>query len=318
MAPVVGIALGTVIGSVRFFLRSLVGLAIGCLFVFLAGYFVADLLPRYLPPVYLPSSELTLAHLSTQLLSWINFLVLAAAAIFTTISIVRSGHTTMPQGIALASVALAYQLYLPLVAAGLGFGGGQPFLFPDGLVVFAVHLAWAALLGALTLALLGFRPLTLFGYTLGAAVTLVGVILLIGLSGAGAAFGGQIALPTPIPTDTPTLTPTLTKTPTPVPPTATLTPTVTPSPTLTPTMTLTPSPTPVLALVRAKTGGGALLRDEPAGKIITVLANGTLLKVFPETVEKDRQIWVHVEAPDGTQGWILQTLLVTATPAPAW
>ena len=62
---------------------------------------------------------------------------------------------------ALPSVLLAYELYLPLAIAGLGLGSGVPHLWPDGLVIYAINLAWGALLGAVTLAILGFRPLTL-------------------------------------------------------------------------------------------------------------------------------------------------------------
>jgi len=160
MAPVIGIALGTVIGSVAYFLRSLTGSIIGFLFVFLVGWAGGLLAKDWL------TSDLSQAHLHAQL-SWSNFLVLAVSAILTAISIARSGQNGVLSHSALTSVALAYELYLPLVVAGLGLGTGIPYLFPDGLVVFAMHLAWAVLLGALALAILGFRPLTLFGYTLG-------------------------------------------------------------------------------------------------------------------------------------------------------
>lgn len=306
LAPAVGVSLGTVIGSVRFFLRSLAGLFIGCLLVFLVGVLAGYVARNWLP------LDLVQAHFYAQL-SWPNFILLAAGAILTTASIVRSGHSP-----AAPSVALAYELYLPLAAAGLGLGSGIPHLWPDGLVVFAVHLAWGALLGALTLAVLGFRPLTLFGYTLGAALTLLGIILVIGIGGAGAAFGTQVGLPTPVPTATLTVTPTLTLTPTPVPPTPTLTPTLTKTPTRTPTITPSPTPTPVLAVVQANRGGGALLRETPGGKVIGTLFNGTLIQVLPDPVEEDGRIWVHVVTPDGTLGWMDQSVLLTATPAPNW
>lgn len=306
MAPAIGVSLGTVIGSVRYFLRSLAGLLIAGLLVLLAGAAAGFAAQFWLP------SDLTLAHLNAQL-SWLNFLVLAVGAILTAASVANSKRRP-----ALPSVALAYELYLPLAAAGFGLGSGVPDLWPDGLLVFAVHLAWGSLLGALTLAVMGFRPLTLFGYTLGGAVTLVGIILLIGISSTGAAFGAQIAIPTAVPTDTPTITPSLTPTLTPVPPTATLTPTSTTTPTMTPTSTLSPTPTPVLALVQASTGGGAFIRNQPAGEIITIVANGSLMQVLPETVEEDGVTWVHVLSPDGIEGWMVQGLLVTATPAPNW
>lgn len=312
MAPTVGIALGTVTGSIRFFVRSLIGIAIGSVLVFGLGY-----LAGYAAQVWLPL-DLTQAHLHARL-SWANFLVLALGAILTTAALVRFENA--PE---LPSVALAYELYIPLVAAGIGLGSGEPFLWPDGLVVFALHLSWSALLGALTLAILGFRPLTLFGYTLGGVVTLIGVLILIGITGIGAAFGGNFAMPTPVPTDTPTMTSTLTPVPptdTPVPPTATLTPSLTPTHTPTSTQTPSPSATPILALVTAGEAGGAHLRAEPGydAESVILLANGTILEVLPGgPVEDGGVFWVHVQTPEGEAGWIVQTLLATATPAPNW
>jgi hypothetical protein len=306
MAPFIGIALGTVTGTVRFFFRSLLGLLIASLLVFLVGALAGVAALPWMP------LGLSQAHFHAQL-SWPNFLVLAIGAIWTAAAIVHEDHNP-----SIPSVALAYELFIPLAIAGFGITSGVPHLFPDGLVIFVIYLAWGALLSAVTLAVMGFRPLTLFGYTLGAAMTLVGVILLIGLSGASAVLGAQVALPTFTPTPTFTITPTPTLTSTPVPPTATLTPTVTPSPTKPPTFTPSPTPTPILALVQARLGGGALIRSEPNGKIIGSLINDTLMKILPDSVESNGTVWVHVVAPDGTEGWMDQRVLVTATPAPNW
>jgi len=175
--------------------------------------------------------------------------------------------------------------------------------------VFAIYLSGGALLGALTLALVGFRPLTLFGYSLGGAVTLVCVILLIGLGGAGAAIGGQVGLPTPIPSPTPTATLTPTPTETPIPPTATFTPTPTLTATPTPTETPTPTPTPVLAVVDAGDAGGAFYRDEPDGQVMGLLANGTVVQVIAGPVEAGGKTWLQVIIPNTQQAWILAELL---------
>ena len=312
MAPAVGLSLGTVIGSGRFFFRSLVGLLIGGMLVFLIGW-----LAGYAAKTWMPL-DLIQAHIQTQL-SWINFFILAFGAALTGVSMVRSAHSA-----ALPSVALAYALYLPLSAAGIGLGSGEPFLFPDGLVVYALYLAWAALFGAIALAIVGFRPLTIFGYTLGGVVALIGVLLLIVLSGTGVAVVGQYALPTPIPTATATITPTLTPTMTPVPPTdtPTLTPTATSvPPTDTPTLTPTLTPTPILVLVVAGDSGGAYLRSGPGydSPSLDLLANNTVLQVIQdEIIQEGNSSWVHVRTLDGQEGWILQSLLVTATPSPNW
>jgi uncharacterized membrane protein len=212
MPPVIRIALGTVVGSVQFFLRSLIGLLIGSLLVFLVG-----ILAGYVSRIWNPL-ELSQAHMHAQL-SWATFLLVGLGAGLTSAAMVRTEKSA-----ALPSVALAYGLYLPVSAAGLGLGSGEPFLFPDGLIVFAQYLSWSVLIAALTFVLLGFRPMTLFGYTVGAVVLLLGVVILIGVSSAGASFGAQIALPTNTPTTTPTRTLTMTPTHTPTtpsPPTAT-------------------------------------------------------------------------------------------------
>lgn len=314
MAPVVGLALGTVTGSGRFFLRSMIGLVIGGGLVFGLGYAGGLLTPYWQP------ASLEQAYLNAQL-SWSNFAVLALGAIFTAAAMARSEHSTAAPYGAAPNVALAYQLYLPLVIAGFGLGSGFEHLFPDGLVVFAIHLAWSAVLGAITLAILGLRPLTLLGYTFGGVVTLLGIILLIGLGGAGAVVGGQMALPTPVPSATPTVTLTLTPTLTPVPPTETPTPSLTPTITSTPvppTETPTPSPTPVYAIIMTSDGKGAVLRDEPGGVVIRSYFDGTRLQVLPGIITLDGVTWVRVIGPDGASGWIVQRLLATATPAPNW
>ena len=312
MAPVIGIALGMVVGSVQFFVRSLIGLLIGGVLVFLVGV-LAGYVSRLWAPLDFSQA------LSLTQLSWAMFILVAFGAGLTSASMVRSESSA-----ALPSVALAYGLYLPLSAAGLGLGSGEPFLFPDGLVVFAQYLSGAILVAALTFILLGFRPLTLFGYTVGAVVLLFGIVVLIGVSGAGASFGAQIALPTQTPSLTPSPTLTMTPSPvppTPIPPTATATETLTPTFTSSPTATHSPTPTPILALVEAEVGGGAHLRSEPgfSAPSIKLLLNGTAVQVIPEDpVEEGGGIWIHVRTFEGEEGWILQILLLTATPAPNW
>jgi hypothetical protein len=130
--------------------------------------------------------------------------------------------------------------------------------------------------------------------------------------------GARLGLPTATPTLTPTFTATATLTPTPIPPTATLTPTLTRTPTLTPTVSPTPTVTPVLAMVRLDLPEGVRIRTEPGGETAGLLGNGTLVIVLPETEEVDGQVWIHIQTPEGVQGWILQELIlrVTATPGP--
>lgn len=308
MAPLIGLALGMVTGSAAFFSRSLAGLAVGAALALLGGL-LAGLAARFLDPAH---TELALsqAYLHARL-SWTGFLTALIGAGFAAGTVLHGERKA-----AVASVALAYELYLPLAVAGFGLAGRYPHLWPDGLVVFCLHLAGAVLIGALVFVLLGYRPLTLLGYTLGGTVALLGVILVIGIGGAGAVFGGRMGLPTLIPSATPTRTLAPTHTATPIPPT--LTPSLTPTITLTPTHTQTPIPTPTphYALIAATGSNGALLRAEPGGAVLRSYVNGALMQLLPETQELEGALWVKVIAPDNQQGWIMQGLIITVTPAP--
>jgi hypothetical protein len=317
MAPVIGLSLATVVGSYKFFGRSLVGFAIGSVIVFVIGV-GAGLLGR----VWIPAS-LSQAYLNAEL-SAINFIVLTVGAILTAATMVH--HERSPSA---PSVALAYTLYLPLVVAGFGLGSGVPHLFPDGLVVFAIHLVWGALLGAITLAILGFRPITILGYTLGGVVTLIGLALVVGVGAYSTTlgwFGSPLAVPTYTPTATYTLTPTppipptVTHTSTPVPPT--LTPTITLTPTLTPkpTETFTPTTAPVYA--RIGPVEGATIRSGPgfdSSPVYPAVIQGTLVQLLGYAQDKEGLTWVQVRViEDDRQGWILQSSLLIATPEPNW
>jgi len=314
MAPVIGLSLATVVGSYKFFARSLGALAIGGIMVFVVGVGAG-----YLGQVWVPAS-LNQAYSSAEL-SVINFIVLTVGAVFTAATMAH--HDRSP---AAPSVALAYTLFLPLIAAGFGLGSGAPHLFPDGLVVFAIHLAWGVLLGAITLAILGFRPMTILGYTLGGVVTLIGLAAVLGVGAFSTTlgwYGVPLAVPTYTPTATYTLTPvppTATKTATPVPPTLTQTATLTPSVTPTPTETSTPTTVPVYARIGPEQG--ATIRtgvgfDTPI--VYPPVMQGTLVQLLGEMADKNQYSWIHVRViEDGREGWILESLLLIATPEPNW
>lgn len=304
MSPVIGISLGIILGSFKFFGRSLGGFFVGSFLVTLGGALAGVATNLWAP------WELTQIHLHAQL-SWPPFLLIGIGAIATSITLVQEKqHPGIP------STAIAYGLYVPLTAAGFGLGSGVPHLWPDGLVLFTIHLAWAALVGAISLAFMGFRPLTLFGYSIGGVVALAAIILLLGFFGVGAIFGGNVALPTATPTLTPSLTPTLTPSITPVPPTATATASLTPTYTITPTQTYTPSPTPVEARVDAN--AGVVIREEPSieSLVISRVANGGIVQLLGESqVDSFGRTWLlALDLNNNIQGWILAGLVVTATP----
>jgi hypothetical protein len=67
---------------------------------------------------------------------------------------------------------------------------------------------------------------------------------------------------------------------------------------------------------------GILMRAEPGfeGAVLTTLSNGTLLQVLSENpTEANNQLWVLVKDLErGLEGWVVQGLLIVATPSPDW
>jgi hypothetical protein len=138
------------------------------------------------------------------------------------------------------------------------------------------------------------------------------------------------------PTSTPFAIPSSTQPPTPAQATSgtinlTVTPSQTPKATLTtvaladtetPTSTVTAEPTPILAIIRASEGGGAFIREKPGGTVLVTLGNGSVVTIIPNDLQEVKGvIWVHVftTANDTrVDGWMIQTVLQTATPLADW
>jgi len=340
LTPWIGLLLSALTGSIRFFFETLAALLISSALIFLsgliAGFAVRAVLPRTLNEAFLHSH-----------LWWLDLVVLAIAAVILTISFVRSeGKPYLP------SIMMAYELFLPLSAGGFGLGSGVAGIWPNGVMVFLVHFAWASLFGLLTLIALRFLPTSLNGFVLSAGSLLIFVVVLVLLmTGGNLKFPSllQSLAPTSIPTSAPpTLTLTLpavsiatsspealrSASPTPVIETSTTvsvsdTPAITPVPltlqvTLppadTPTITLTIESTPVYARVNASQGNGANLRQNPGGKFIIELDNGTIVEVLPDTQDVGGEVWAHVIANHSNQrydGWVLQSVLDMATLNPS-
>jgi hypothetical protein len=325
MMPWVGMVLATVTGSWRYFFQTLLGFLLGAVLIFVTGA-LAGFASRIFMPI-----TLTQAFVHTRLW-WPDLFVLLLGAILFPISIVRSEEKPI-----LPSAMLAYEFYLPLSAAAVGLGSGVKGLYPDGLIVFLIHVTLAILVGIITLFIMGFRPYTLAGFTLGTTIILISIVTLIFISGLWTLIPAQInpfGGSTPVPGATPTgltapapeFSPQPEFSPTPVPPTDT--PTVTPSATLvfptpeTPTATPSPLPTPIFAKIFTSQDTGVTVRTEPSGPILTTLVNGWLVEVLPEQQEYKGKIWAHIRFTTdriGTvEGWVYQSLLIMATPAPNW
>ncbi|MCK4800772.1 MAG: SH3 domain-containing protein, partial [Anaerolineales bacterium] len=313
--------LGTATGSFKFFGQRFMGSIIASGFVFLVG-----ILGGYASFVLKTPGIQFLIY--NARVSWTHIVLLIAGTTLAIISIKRQGQSPI-----LPSVALAYELYVPLAIAGFGFGSGQPHLWPDGLVVFGIHLAVVAISGTIIFMLLGIKPLSFIGYTLGSVVTILAIVLVIGLSSAGLVVGGKIAMPTLVPTATQTVTPvppTSTPTKTPIPPTPSPSPTV-PTATATPlptaTSTITPKPTPFYAEIAvSEEYAGAFIRSEPSleSQILTSLVNGTVIEILNPSPSFDEQgrNWLNIRfmTEEGTEedGWIIENLLLISTPRPVW
>ena len=334
LTPLIGTTLSIVAGALRLFLQTATALLISLLLVFLGGW-LAGFASRPFQPL-----TLTEAFLHSRLW-WYDLATLTIGAVLITISFVRSEDRPY-----LPSALLAYELFLPLAAAGFGLGSGVGLgeIWPQGLFVFFVHLAWATFFGLLTLFFLRFYPTSLGGFVLTGIVLAALLTTVIIYTNFGNWIMGNAELPSttpePVTISEPTITPlviaSVTLSPEKDQATAviaapittvsrTLRPSSTPAtlaPTTTPTSTVTAEPTPILAVIRASEGGGAFIRDNPGGQVLITLANGSTVTIIPNDLQDvNGVIWVHVFtfANDSrVEGWMIQTVLQTSTPVADW
>lgn len=314
LGPVIGLGLSTATGSLRFFWKSITSYLAAALIIFGFGALGGALAP-------IIQNNLITAWTAWNSYDWTNFLVIAIGVGLCVYTLVRSPR----QRPLVASVAIAYGLFPPLAAAGFNLTAISGAVWLQGLLVAGVHLAWAVLVVIAVFIMVGLNLRTLLGYLFTA--------LLVGLLVAALVSARKPQMPALVPESTqlpvvvnPSATPTVLaatmvpETPAiPGSPTATSTPTITFVPTGSPTSTITPQPTPIWARVTAPTGGGAYLRDAPDGKILSSILNGNMLEVISEPIRGNNGvIWVQVRTEDGFVGWIVQSLLATATPAAGW
>ena len=340
MAPWVGLILSIISGTPRLFIQTLAGLLISALLIFGASA-LAGLASRLILP-HTFNAAFTLSRLW-----WPDLIVMALGAILLTISFVRS--ETKPY---LPSALVAYELFMPLSASAFGVGNGIGDLWPHGVLVFVVHLAWATIFGLITLAILRFRPLSGIGYPFALGIFAVAVLTVFWLIDPSKAppVNVEPTIEATLPDATQTLAPLPSEMPSPAsPPSATsvvlkpteteFTPeetpaatdgTVTPVPLtldvtlpVTETRTTTPAPEPTLvyAVIRSREGGGAYIRKEPGGNVLATLDNGAIVQILPDTQDHNGVLWIHIVATRNdiqVEGWIIQSVLETATPIPNW
>jgi hypothetical protein len=334
LTPWIGMSLSIIAGSGRLFAQTITALLLSSLLIFGSGL-LAGFASRVLPNSARTFNE---AFIHSRL--WPpDLFALTLGAIILTISFVRSEERPY-----LPSALLAYELLLPLCAAGFGLGSGVSGMWPEGALVFLVHLAWATFFGIITLFFLRFYPISLSGATFTGFAIIAILAIATFLTGfnqwiriqAGLATpepvadtlqgapGSQTAIsPSPLPSVTPlpevAESTALIGVPT---QTATLTPTRRATLRPTETSTVTAEPTPIIGLIRASEGGGALVREKPGGKVLAILPNGSTVTIVPNDLQEvNRVIWVHVLALVNdirVDGWMIQSVLVTATPVAEW
>jgi len=330
LSPFMGMTIAVVSGALNFFFRSLVVLLIGSALVFITGA-----LAGFAARIWMPLT-LTETYLHARLW-WTDLVILALGMILLAASFVRSEKKPF-----LPSAMVAYELLLPLNAAAFGLASQVEQVFLEGLLVFIVYLSWALLFGALTLFFLGFRPSTALGWAFSIVMMIALIVVLASLMMTGTnqtltngsqppptlvaevVGEGPEEAATAVP-PTGTLSPVASSTPLPPEPSATLglllSPDITVEPTLTATITLTAEPTPLYARIASSVGGGAYMRREPGGPVILTLDNSELVEALTAPLEYDGEDWVQVRVVRGEQtfeGWIIQSVLKTATPSPEW
>lgn len=335
MTPWIGISLATIAGSFRFFIQTLTAVFLSCLIIFLSGWLAGFASRAASPRVF----NEAFVH---SRLWWPDLIVLTIGAIILTVSFVRSEQRPY-----LPSALLTYGLFLPLSAAGFGLGSGVGLneIWPQALYVFLVHFSWATLFCLISLFFLRFYPTSTGGFIFTGLILIVLIGAIASLTGFGLWAMTKTGLATPVPvtvmaaipsptassTDKPTslpkpsateVTSAPTSIPSETPALATSTSPVTLVPTETSTRTVTAEPTPIIALIRASEGGGAFLREKPGGLVLKTLGNGATVTIIPNDIQEVNNIvWVHVFTTVNDQrveGWMIQTLLQTATPVPNW
>ncbi|HEU0291148.1 MAG TPA: DUF389 domain-containing protein [Anaerolineales bacterium] len=335
LTPWIGMSLAIIAGSGRLFAQTITALLLSSLLIFGSGL-LAGFASRALPDSARTFNE----AFNHSRLWWPNLIMLTAGALILTISFVRSEERPY-----LPSALLASQLLPPVCAAGFGLGSGVTGMWPEGALVFLVHFAWATFFGIIMLFFLRFYPISFGGATFTGFAIIAILAIATFLTGLGQQVRVWAGLATPEPVANTLQGALVTQTeispsvslstaPSPTVEEATLTglPTATATRTPTPTRqatarptetsTVTAEPTPIIGLIKASEGGGAFIRERPGGKVLATLPNGATVTIVPNDLQDvNKVIWVHVFALVNdvrVDGWMMQTVLVTATPVPDW
>jgi hypothetical protein len=347
MAPVVGLSLSSAIGSYRFFFVSLAGVLVGIVLVFVTGLIAglaSPLLSAYIPdPAY-----------QTGSLPWDLVVTYIIGVGLTCFSLIKSEQTpAIPSAIiafALLTRASAAGYFLGkgdltacfwqvevigilvLVGMVLGMLVFWGFSFRGAaastLVLSAVWILAAVLLGwkVISPAVSHSQSQIIWTASPSPAAILPSPskvspslqkantstatiqpsqtrIILLPTTPVNPATS-TLLVPSETPTSLQTSTPTLTQ--------------LVPSATRTATSTSTLNIQVGWATIFVSGQQGARLRDKPGfvGKVISMIDNNTVVKVMSGVEFKDQVYWTQVQTNDGTIGWMVHSVLITATPKP--
>ena len=295
MSPLPGMTLAAVSGRLRFFLTQLAMLAVVLsltgLLCWIGGQGTLGKESDFLAGLHTSINliDLTVAIVGAVMLTWL---------------FARRNQVSVAP-----SLAISYEVLLPLGAAAYGLARGDLTLAQDAGLVFSVNLILALAASLIVLIALGFRPLVGGTHSLAIAIGLIGLLGLLAVAGLGATVVASLPTPTPTPTNTPP------------PPTATATPTATPTPSASPTAspppTSTPTATPIppRAFVVRVGNDGVFLRQEPMGALVSGLYGGMEVEYLGNPQSLEGKTWVQVRMLDGATGWMLAEFLATAGPA---
>ncbi len=319
VSPILGLAFGFNLGSFKFLKIGLFSLLLNFVSYFIVGGFSGFIARQF------PEREFVIWQYFIEF-NWSGLLLLFIGVLIMVSTIIRNPR----QASLVANVALAYSFYLPLVSSGFAYGLGLQPIFITGIISFLQYFGLAIVFGVGILFAYKIRPVSLKN-----SWGIASLIILMAI--AGVLFFrpdiiqkakevipeaenlmvientslNQITPSQPTRTGTQSISAVEQEKPTEI---------LTIIPTSTPTITLTPLPSIIWAEVRSPVGDGANIRAEPGfdARIVRTVLNGTAVQVLGETEVIDGATWVHIQFIDQVDGWIVRSLIVSATPEPEW
>jgi len=320
VSPIIGLAFGFNLGSFKFLKIGLFSLLLNFVSFFIVGGFSGFIARQF------PEREFIIWQFFIEF-NWSGLLLLFVGILIMVSTIIRNPR----QASLVANVALAYSFYLPLVSSGFAYGLGLKTQFTTGIFTFLQYFGIAIVFSVGVLLAYKIKPVSYKnGWGIGSLIILMAIVGVFFLRPDIIQKAKEVIPDTdnlvvldnnPLSQNTAILSnPTNTQ---PISPVEQEKPTeiiLTMIPTSTATITLTPLPSIIWAEVRSPEGDGANIREEPGfdAKIVRTVLNGTAVQVLDEIVVIDGATWVHIRFIDQVNGWIVRSLIVSATPEPEW